>query len=302
MINNRDSSRLKIQTHRETKTIHRFGHHAMATEYGIIIRYRDKKYAEQAAFAAFMLLDRLERDLSRFNENSEISKINNLGVGRSLSVGPDTMACLQAAQEIWKITGGAFDPGAGNLITAFKTTGQSIGEKNHGGSLLGIHLDPAKNMVRKVDPGVNIDLGAIGKGFVLDRMAELLSEWSLSDFLIHSGYSTVITAQGSARKHVWKVSISDPDRHKVWKVIEMRNDVLSASGLKKGPHIIDPRSRDRISVRRSSWVSAENGAKADALSTAFIVLSVKEIKQICMTSPAVKACILVDGKFINFGL
>jgi len=302
MNSNQDNHRLKIQANRETETLHCFNHYAMATEYGIFIRQQDKKYAEQAAFAAFMLLDKLESDLSRFNENSEITRINNLGPGRSLFVGFDTMACLQTALEIRNITGGAFDPGAGNLITAFKTPGQSIGDKSHHGSLMGINLDPANNLVQKNDSGVNIDLGAIAKGYVLDRMAELLFEWSLDDFLIHSGYSTVITAQGSAGKLSWKVSISDPDQNLVWKVIEMRNDVLSASGLKKGAHIIDPRSGECISGNRSSWVTAENAARADALSTAFIVLSVGEIKQICLNLPAVKACLLMDGKFINFGL
>ena len=58
--------------------IHRFDHRAMATGFEIFIVNKDKTYAEQAAHAAFSELDKLEQELSRFVENSEISRINRL--------------------------------------------------------------------------------------------------------------------------------------------------------------------------------------------------------------------------------
>ena len=57
---------------------HRFSHQAMATTFEVFIVHGDARYAEQAAWAAFDELDRLEAELSRFIENSDISRINNL--------------------------------------------------------------------------------------------------------------------------------------------------------------------------------------------------------------------------------
>ena len=57
--------------------VHRFAHQAMATTFEAIIQYEDKSYARQAAQAAFDEVDRLERDLSRFLENSDVARINN---------------------------------------------------------------------------------------------------------------------------------------------------------------------------------------------------------------------------------
>ena len=65
----------------------RFSHEAMATTYEVIVVHEDERYARQAAAAAFEEVNRLEADLSRFIENSDISQINSLPVGRPLVLG-----------------------------------------------------------------------------------------------------------------------------------------------------------------------------------------------------------------------
>ena len=67
--------------------IHRFSHEAMATTFEIFIQCEDAHYAQQAAHAAFRELDKLEQELSRFIENSDISRINNLSANQSLRIG-----------------------------------------------------------------------------------------------------------------------------------------------------------------------------------------------------------------------
>jgi len=64
--------------------IHHYGHKAMATTFGIFIAHEDAQYAKQAAWEAFQELDRLEAELSRFIENSDVSRINNLPANHSL--------------------------------------------------------------------------------------------------------------------------------------------------------------------------------------------------------------------------
>ncbi len=62
--------------------VNRFSHEAMATTFEILIVHEDERYARQAAMAAFHEVDRLEAELSRFIEHSDVSRINNLPAGR----------------------------------------------------------------------------------------------------------------------------------------------------------------------------------------------------------------------------
>ena len=98
--------------------MHRFQHTAMATQFEIRCTCPDSGYARQAARAAFDAVDRLEQQLSRFVENSDITRINHLSPGESTIVSYETMQCLQLASLIYAETGGAFDISLG---TGFET-------------------------------------------------------------------------------------------------------------------------------------------------------------------------------------
>ena len=81
--------------------IHRFSHAAMATTFEIFIANGDKNYAAQAAQAAFARLDGLEEELSRFIDNSDISRINHLNKDQSIIIGPDAFDCLDACLKLY---------------------------------------------------------------------------------------------------------------------------------------------------------------------------------------------------------
>src|SRR5271157_5526290 len=71
-----------------------FKHNAMAATFEIFIVHRDAVYAEQAAWAAFEELDRIENNLSRFMDNSDVSRINALAANQPLQLGPTAFECL----------------------------------------------------------------------------------------------------------------------------------------------------------------------------------------------------------------
>src|SRR4030043_470951 len=96
--------------------LRRFSHQAMATTFEVFIIHEDGRYARQAAQAAFDRLAPLAQQLSRYIENSDISRINNLVVGRSLRIGLDTFECLQISRRIFDQTNGAFDITVGSLM------------------------------------------------------------------------------------------------------------------------------------------------------------------------------------------
>ena len=87
----------------------RFSHAAMATTFEIFVVHEDVRYAQQGAEAAFGEVDKLEKEFSRFIENSDISQIGNLTAHQSLRLGLDSFRCLLLSQRICRETGGAFD-------------------------------------------------------------------------------------------------------------------------------------------------------------------------------------------------
>ena len=166
---------------------HRFSYRAMATTFEVIILGSRARYAKQAAWAAFDELVRLEGELSRFIENSDISRINNLAAHRPLQIGLAAFECLQLSARMHTETDGAFDITIGALRDCWlnedktmRTPSQAelaLARQRSGSHL--IKLDEAEHTVQLLTGQVQIDLGGIGKGYAVDRMAELLRDWEV---------------------------------------------------------------------------------------------------------------------------
>ncbi|MFZ2145876.1 MAG: FAD:protein FMN transferase [Sedimentisphaerales bacterium] len=296
----------------------RFCHEAMATTFEVIVVHEDARYARQAAAAAFDEVDRLEGELSRFIENSDISRINNLPVNQALRLGLDAFECLQLSCRIYAETNGAFDITIGSLLSLWRnedgTPRMPLKEelnlaRQHTGTGL-LQLDEDEHTVRLLASPVQVDLGGIGKGYAVDRMAELLREWSIETVLISGGYSSVLALDAPTGTKGWPLTISNPDNRKqilARPCLQCR--ALSGSGLQKGRHIIDPRTAQPVKGKLAAWASASDAATADALSTAFMVMSPDEIRQYCSRHPEVSAMIMPEGegkdaqkdKILHFG-
>src|SRR5215218_7111685 len=93
----------------DLRSVRRFSHEAMATIFEVYAVHADEGYTAQAAQAAFDLTDQLERELSRFVSNSDITRINHLHSGESTRVSASTLECLVIARHIFDLTGRAFD-------------------------------------------------------------------------------------------------------------------------------------------------------------------------------------------------
>jgi thiamine biosynthesis lipoprotein len=247
----------------------RFSHQAMATLFEVHCVHDDPGYAGQAARDAFDLVDRLEGELSRFLANSDVSRVNNLSVGRQTRVSPTTMECLQVAWHLHELTAGAFDVSLGT-------------------GLEGLELDPKGLTVRAHVGGVRLDLGGVGKGYAIDQVAELLEDWEIGRALVHGGFSSVLALEATPGQEGWPLSLSAPGPEaRVLARITARQQALGASGLLKGDHIQDPRSGRAVEDRQAAWVVVPReegglaGALADGLSTAFMILEEKEIRRMC---------------------
>jgi len=298
--------------------VRRFSHEAMATVFEVLVLHDDARYAEQAAWAGFDELDKLDAELSRFIENSDISRINNSPVGQVLRIGAPTFECLQISKQMHEQTNGAFDITIGSPLACWLNRDKTVrtptteelkqARQRTGMSLL--KLDEAEQAVQLTGP-VQIDLGGIGKGYAVDKIAELLRDWDIDTALVHGGYSTVfamglLPATGSnpkengktsARAGGWPVTLSSPSgRSQTLAYVHLQSRALSGSGLQKGRHIIDPRTAKPVAGKTAAWAGAPTATVADALSTAFMIMSPDELNRYCFGHSDTLAMVITDGK------
>ena len=252
-----------------------FKHNAMATGFEVHVSGQPRAYAEQAAGAAFKELERLEGLLSRYQETSEISCINQLAPGASLRISPDTFECLEVALRMHALTGGAYD-----LTLGRATSGSAAVEIGPKGSL---ELEPANLSVTVQGAPVALDLGAIGKGFALDRMAEVLNEWQVVQALLVGGSSSILAMDRPAGTPGWEISLgSGKLQRRLW--LE-RQSVGSSGTSVKGQHILDPITLRPPSHVHRAWAISDLAAESDALSTAWMCLSREEVQEVCESRP-----------------
>jgi len=240
--------------------IHVFNHHAMATQFQVRIAGGEKTYAAQTAQAAFALTDELESHLSRFRANSDIAQIAQLAPGEKLRLSEPVFACLETAKKMELATRGAFS------VTAAALQTQRVPP-------LWTLLAPCS--IRCERGRLQFDLGAIGKGFALDRMAEVLREWSCPAFLLVAGGSSILAGDAPAGTAGWSCGLGDDNSpRRYW----LQNVSLSGSGLAvKGKHILDPRTGQPAPRQNRAWALCDTAAESDALSTACMVLDQTEI-------------------------
>lgn len=244
--------------------IHQFNHAAMATHFQVRICCDEGSYAAQAAQAAFDLVDSLEGRLSRFRSNSDITRIGELAPGDKMRLSEPAFACLQIAERMERATHHGF------CATPAAMKNQL--------SLPQWSLLPGEQSIHCLSGQLQFDLGAIGKGFALDRMAELLCQWDCSSFLLIAGGSSVLAGDPPAQALGWSCGLGGDDASRRF---FLTHASLSGSGLAvKGSHILDPRNGRSALRQMRAWALADTAAESDALSTACMVLSEPELEEV----------------------
>ncbi len=240
----------------------------MAATFSVEVAHADARYARQAVAAAFAELDMLEGQLSRFVEGSDVWQLGRLQRGETAVVSLDTFRCLDAALQVQQRTSGAFD-----------VTYASAPGSNPRGRL---RLAPAGCRVGIAANGVRIDLGGIGKGYALDRMAVVLEQWDVTAARLAASTSTILALDAPPGEPGWTVVFGPTGRRRP---VALRRAALSTSGTGvKGRHVADPRT-GRPAVGTHAWARAATATLADALSTAFLAMTPQEIAQCCRRWP-----------------
>jgi thiamine biosynthesis lipoprotein len=291
-----------------------FSRRAMATMFEMVVPFGTPA-ALEAAQAALDEIDRLERQLTVYTDTSEVSRLNRAAAHAAIPVEPGLFDLLQTSARISAATGGAFDVTAGALVKAwgfFRGPRRVPSEEERARAtartgMTNVVLNAQDRSVRFLRPGLEINLGSIGKGYALDRAAALLrEEWNLPSGLLHGGHSSVYaigTEPGDERG--WAVGITHPwDLSRRLAVVRLRDFALGTSSAtfrhleyngKKLGHILDPRTGWPAEGIALASVLAPTAAEADALATAFYILGINGARAYCDDHPEIGALLLPEG-------
>jgi thiamine biosynthesis lipoprotein len=295
----------------EDAALVRFNRRAMGTIFEIIFPITTP-WAADAAASALDEIDRLENQMTVYRDDSEVSRINRLAGQGPIPVQQKLFELLQFAEELTCATEGAFDIAVGALIKAwgFYRRSGHVPSSEEGAKVIAhsgmshVVLD-SKNKTITLDRGVEINLGSIGKGFALDRAADVLcSHWGIKSALLHGGHSSLL-AMGNPPKSDsgWPVGILDPtDTSRRRCILKLRNRAMGTSaatfqnleynGRRLG-HILDPRTGWPAEGVLSASVTAPSAAVADGLATAFFVMGAERTAQYCAKHPDIGAVLLM---------
>ncbi len=276
----------------------RFTHGAMATTFELLVLGEDARYAAQAAAAAFELVDRLERELSRYVTSSDVARINRLAPGEHLRIGLAATECLELSARVGAATDGAFDVTVGRLVDLWKEGTPAVEPLAAARATTGMHLialDAAAHTLAVRTCGVAVDLGGIGKGYAVDAAAALLREWGIAHALINGGGSSLAATGTPPASPGWPLTFPHPKVNgRELGAVMLTSGGVSGSGLGKGPHIVDPRTGTPVAHTIAAWVTAPTAAEADALSTAFMVMTPAEVERLCAPRPELRALLVAS--------
>ena len=260
---------------------------AMACRFEVTLP-RSEEHGIAVATEALDEVDRLEAQLTVFRESSEVSYVNAHAGNQAVNISQSLFDLLSLCKRLYVDTGGAFDITAGPLSRCWGFLQREArlpenSEIERARSFVGsekIYLDEAARSVRFSQPGVQINLGSIGKGYALDRAARHVSN-RVGTALLNAGASSMRAIGAGERNEGWVAGLRHP-RSKLRRlgVLRLRDCALATSGNeeqffdhsgRRFSHIIDPRTGWPSEGVTSVSVVTPDGALSDALATAFFV-------------------------------
>ena len=284
-------------------------HRAMGTVYTIVVYGRDEAYLSEVVTEAFERIDQLDEQMSNYNPESEISVINRQAARQPVRVEPKLFHLIQQALRYSRETDGAFDPTVGPLMKRwgfFRGHGQLPSQAQIAQALRcvgyqNIRLDVKNRTIRFEKGGIELDLGAIAKGYTVDRVVDILRSNGITTALVSSGTSSIYALGSPPGDQGWKVTVRDPyDRNKPGDVFHLQNWSLSVSGNyekfftiggKTYCHIMDPRTGQPVQGMLSTAVLAPSATESDGLSTTFFVLGPDGTYKFLATNPNLEVVI-----------
>lgn len=274
----------------ESSTLFVHSRHAMGTAFTIYLYAHDEEFAGIAFESAFEEIERIEEALSNYRASSELSRINRLAADQPVTTDPEVFGLIAASLEFSRLSEGAFDVTVGPLMRAwgfFRGDGHypsseqlRLACENVGWEK--VLLDAATRTVRFSARGVELDLGAIGKGYAVDQVAKVLRQAGVQAALVDAGSSTLYVMDAPPGKSGWTVRVPNPaDRSQTVSTLTLQNVSLSTSGSyekcfqldgRRYCHVMDPRTGTPVQGVLQTTLVGSDATTTDALSNAMFVM------------------------------
>lgn len=287
----------------------------MACEFSVEYHASDGNAATQAALQALDRIEEIETQLTVYRDASEVIDINASAAAAPWPCEPGLFGLLELAERLAQETSGALDITSGPLSRVwgfFQRAGRLPADDELAAALARVdyrcvQLEAAAQTVKLLRPDVEINFNSLGKGYALDRAAELLAEAGLQDFLLQGGSSSVLArgVQRDCDEDGWMIGVPHPlapDR--LLGQVRLQNGALGTAGSgtqwfecdgKRYGHLIDPRTGWPAEGTYAATVVADQAAAADGLATALYVLGPGGAAEYCAAHPDVGAVLACPG-------
>lgn len=271
---------------------------------------------EEIAQACLDELVRLEKVFDRFQSDSELSRLNAQAGTGWVDVSVDLLRAVEVSLELAEKSGGAFDITIAPLVDEWGFREREGRIPDHAPPSVSkitsalrrvdyrrVEIDSIAGRV-KLPSGMQLDLGAVAKGYALDRLASLMVARGMQTALIDLGGNIRVLGERAAGRP-WRIAIRHPRKAgEIYAAVPVTDKAVATSGDyqrfftwkgRRYSHILDPRSGHPATELVSVTVIAPTGALSDALSTAAFALGPQEGKALLESIPGVEG-ILLDRK------
>jgi thiamine biosynthesis lipoprotein len=265
----------------------------MGTRFKIILYAPDEATAQKASRAAFARIARLDSIMSDYRPTSELMQLCKKAGGEPVRVSDELFFVLARAQEVSRLSDGAFDVTVGPVVKLWRRARRTrqlpdpeelaqalarVGYQN-------IRLDAKKQTVQLLKSGMQLDLGGIAKGYSADAALAVLKEHGVTRALVAAGGDIAVSGPppDAAGWIVGIAPLEDPDS-KPTRALVLKDAAVSTSGDteqyveiggKRYSHIVDPKTGIGLVGRQSVTVTARRGIDADSLTKVVSVLGPK---------------------------
>jgi thiamine biosynthesis lipoprotein len=273
--------------------VHR-SRYAMGTVFDIAVYHSSRTEAERAVAAAMDEIERLDRVMSNFKSDSDLSRLVRDGRTGFVRVDPTLYSVIETSVELSKQSHGVFDITVGPLVRLWKQAREAdrvpseteIAAARRCVGYEQIELS-APDRIRLRSDCLELDLGAIGKGYAVDRAIALLAASGIQHATVDAGTSSIAAIGHPPDRAGWPVTVGA-------RTVMLRNESVSTS--QQAGEIIDARTGAPVKTTVAVSVVAPTATMTDALDTTLVLLSIDEGKRLLAAYPNVSAFWIGDGR------
>jgi FAD:protein FMN transferase len=276
---------------------------AMHTRFSLVLPGVDSQVGESRARQVESLVQAQEWLMSRFADEGPLADLNRRAALEPVAPPAPLWDILLSCRDHWRRTNGAFDiaqtartelwrraaaagtpPSADDLASAALHSGM-----HH------VQFDAANRTVRFATPGLQLDLGAIGKGLALELAAQTLRRTGVRCAFLSFGESSIAVIGTHPSGQPWPVGVADLFQPgKSWRRFALRDAAMSTSGNRTADaHIINPRDGQPVTGHRTLSVACPSAVDAEVLSTALLVVPVAQRADLLRQYPGIQAVEIV---------